>query len=57
MTAEKHSHYQNSVNCFRKLLGKLWQSASIWNFLFKQDGTWWEFNAGVSAGPALGRLD
>jgi len=26
MTAEKHSHYQNSVNCFRKLLGKFWQS-------------------------------
>lgn len=25
MTAEKHSHYQNSVNCFRKLLGKLWK--------------------------------
>ncbi|CAG2062957.1 unnamed protein product [Timema podura] len=21
MTAEKHSHYQNSVNCYRKLLG------------------------------------
>nr|CAD7259383.1 unnamed protein product [Timema shepardi] len=22
MTAEKHSHYQNSVNCYRKLLGE-----------------------------------
>jgi hypothetical protein len=33
MTAEKHSHYQNSVNCFRKLLGKLWRSSYIQNFL------------------------
>jgi hypothetical protein len=33
MTAEKHSHYQNSVNCFRKLLGKLWQFSSIQNLL------------------------
>jgi hypothetical protein len=33
MTAEKHSHYQNAVNCFRKLLGKLWQSSYIQNFL------------------------
>ena len=33
MTAEKHSHYQNSVNCFRKLLGKLWQYTSVQNFL------------------------
>ena len=30
MTAEKHSHYQNSVNCFRKLLGKLIYILIIW---------------------------
>lgn len=41
MTAEKHSHYQNSVNCFRKLLGKFCSLVIIHAYVefHKQDWT------------------